>query len=114
MTIVERILSLADAKGISRKELYTSCGIPKSTFSSWIAANPVSIPSNYIAPIAQLFDITCDELLTGDITDLQFRVELTDEHKNLIEVYKALDFEGKHLVAATIINEKRRIEQSKG
>ena len=106
MTIIERIIRMADDKRIRKVDLYKACGIPQSTFSGWTTANVTSIPSEYVVSIANLFGITCDELLTG-VPSLN---SLNDDEKHLLIEFNQLGWEGKQVVLGTLVNEKRRME----
>ena len=110
MTIIERIIKLADDRGIRKVELYKSCGIPQSTFSTWTVANANSIPSEYVVTISKFLGVSCDELLTGE----RSTVELPENQARLLSEYEKLDWEGQQVVLGALIAEKRRMEQMEG
>ena len=110
MTIIERIMMMADDQNIRKPDLYKSCNIPQSTFSSWTQSNSSSIPSEYVVSLARFFGITCDELLTG----IKPMTELTEVQQRLIEGFDKLDWDGQQIVLATMISEKRRMAQTEG
>lgn len=110
MTIIERIIKLADDRGIRKVELYKSCGIPQSTFSTWTVANANSIPSEYVVAIAKFLGISCDELLTGE----RSTAELPENQARLLIEYEKLDWEGQQVVLGALIAEKRRMEHMEG
>ena len=110
MTIIERILEILSEKDIPRHVLRKACGIPQSTFSTWISANVTSIPSEYIPTMANYLGVSCDELLTGNKT-----LSLDAEQIRLIKDFGSLDWDGKQMVLAALIGEKRRMmEKRKG
>lgn len=110
MTIIERIIQLADEKGIGKAKLYKSCGIPQSTFSTWTVANANSIPSEYVPKIAEFLHISCDELLTGE----RSTIDMPENQSRLLAEFEKLDWEGQQVVLGALIAEKRRMEQIEG
>lgn len=110
MTIIERIIRLADDRGIRKAELYKTCGIPQSTFSTWTVANASSIPSEYVPKIAEFLHISCDELLTGK----RSTADLPENQARLLAEFEKLDWEGQQVVLGALIAEKRRMEQIEG
>lgn len=105
MTIIERICTMLDERGMKKKAAYEAVGVNASTFSSWITANVEGIPSNYIPQLAQVLDISCDELLTGRPT-----LKLDDDETHLLETYRNLDWCGRTKVLAAAVEEKRLAE----
>ena len=105
MTIAERINDQIKKNGMLKKDVCAAVGISPSTLSTWFAANAVSIPSEHVPALAKAFGISCDELLTGQ------HIERGEEDQ-LLDMYRALDWEGKHIVAAAVINEKRRLDEA--
>lgn len=105
MTIIERVEQHLAARDMKKKAAYDTIGVSASTYSTWVAANVTSIPSEYIPPLARLFGVTCDELLTGE-TQI-----VTDERtRRLIEIYNGLTWEGQQLVIGEAIREQRTEE----
>lgn len=109
MNIFERVLALAEARKVSTVTLRKSCDIPQSTWGTWAKANPSSIPSEYVASIARYFDITTDELLTGE----RPKLDLSDVQRRLIDGFDMLDWDGQQIVLATLVTERRRMEGGK-
>ena len=105
MTIIERIYVLIEERGMKNKTVCGTLGISTSTFSTWKAANMEGIPSQYIPPLAQIFGITCDELLTGET---QIVPEGNDGH--LLSIFRSLDWDGQQMVLAAAVAEKRRAD----
>lgn len=106
MTIMERICALIEERGIKNKTVCDVMGIGASTFSTWKAANMEGIPCQYIPPLAKLFDMTCDELLTGET-----QIIPDENDKGLLSVYRGLDWEGRQMVISAAVHEKRRMQQ---
>lgn len=114
MTTPERLNALIESHGIRKKTLCEACGIPPSTLSTWLANNPTSIPSEYIMPICHLFGVLPEALLCDDddegyplVSDVG---RLDIEEKMLLDNFRACDIEGKRIITASAIQEKRRSE----
>lgn len=105
MTIIERIEAMLLERGMKKKAAYDACGASASTYSTWVAANVTSIPSEYVPKLAQLFGCTCDELLTGET-----QIVTDSSTKHLLEIYNALGWEGQQVVLAKAVEEKRLAE----
>lgn len=105
MTIIERICALLSERGMKKKTVIDAVDISPSTFSTWIGANVEGIPSQYIPGIANVFGITCDELLTGETA-----IVTDDNEKHLISLFRDLDWDGQQMVLAAIVTEKRRMD----
>lgn len=104
MTIIERIEQNLAERGMKKKAAYETIGASASTYSTWVAANVTSIPSEYIPPLANLFGITCDELLTGET-----KIISDDSTRHLVQIFSALPWEGKQIVLAKAVEEQRLI-----
>lgn len=102
MTIIERIEALLEEQGMKKKAAYDAIGVSASTYSTWVAANVTSIPSEHIPTLAGMFGLTCDELLTG-----QTQIIKDENTRRLIEIYNALPWEGKQIVLAKAVEETR-------
>lgn len=105
MTIIERVNKMCADRKMFRKAVCEACQINTSTWSSWTVANVTSIPSEYVARLATLFNCTCDELITGS-TDI---ITAGDERQFLI-MLRGLDWDGRQLVLAKLVEEYRRKE----
>ena len=64
MNINQRIQELICNSNVSQKALSSAISVPTSTLNNWIKLGR-SIPSEYIIPICEFFDISVDYLLTG-------------------------------------------------
>ena len=102
MTMIERIMDELNKRGMKQKVICDACGIAPSTLSLWFKRAPEGIPSEYIPKIAALFDMSCDELLTGNSAGV-----LTEDERKLLDMYRELDWDGKCLVRAVAIQETR-------
>ena len=107
MTISERISSYAKERGIKQNTIAEVCGVTAATVSMWLKSNAESIPSSYIIPLARLFGVTPIELLTGEryLAGTQ-----GDEAQRLVDMYDQLEWDGKHIVMASAVQECRRLE----
>ena len=102
MTIIERIDSLLTERGMKKKTVCELLSVSPSTYSTWVAMNTTTIPSEYIPKLANLFGITCDELLTGET-----QIISDDSTKHLIEIFKSLSWDGKQIIRAKAVEENR-------
>lgn len=109
MTIIERIQAYAREKGIQQKVIAETCGVSAATITGWTKLNVDSVPSSCIVPLARLFECSPMEILTGEKYATNDR---DTDTQRLIDLYADLDWEGKQIVAATIIEEKRRLDGS--
>lgn len=101
--------ALAQEKGIQQKTIAEACGVSAATISGWIKLNVDTIPSSCIVPLARLFECSPMEILTGEKYATNDR---DTDTQRLLDMYADLDWEGKQIVAATIIEEKRRLDGS--
>lgn len=105
MTIIERIESMLTERGMKKKAAYEAIGVSPSTYSTWVAANVSSIPSEYIPQLAALFGITCDELLTGET-----QIVAGESNRRLLSIFKSLPWESQQLVLAKAVEEQRYLQ----
>lgn len=109
MTIMERIQALAKEQGIQQKTIAEACGVSAATISGWIKLNVDTIPSSCIVPLSHLLRCSPVEILTGE----KYATDDKDtDTQRLLDIFSALDWEGKQVVTATAIAENRRIEAS--
>jgi len=72
MMIGERLLNLRKEKHLSQEEVAEKLKVTRQTISKW--ETDVSTPDfDKIAPLCELYGITADELLTGNISDKEER-----------------------------------------
>lgn len=64
MTIQERIIFLLKQQNKTQKELCLAIGVYEATLSRWLKEGR-SIPAQYIAPMANFFDVSLSYLLVG-------------------------------------------------
>jgi transcriptional regulator with XRE-family HTH domain len=64
MSICERVFELAKQQKKTQGDIADACNVRQATVSAWKAKN--AIPSAaFIAPLAELFGVSCDYLCTG-------------------------------------------------
>lgn len=95
MTVIQRIQRLCDARDMSISALEKKLGFANKSLYERKGV-PVNIRSDRLLAIAQFFNVSTDWLLTGDESAAQF--VLSDEEKNVIQLYRALNGTGKHLI----------------
>lgn len=110
MTIIERVQSYAKERGIKQNNLAEACGVAPATISTWIKNSVDEIPSKSIIPLARLLGVTPMELLTGE---RYYSDGSNDETQKLIDLFDQLEWEGRHVVMATAIQENRILEASR-
>lgn len=65
MTINERISEILNSKKeFTQKNMANKIGVATSTVNNWLKLGR-SIPSEFIIPISEFLDISCEYLLTG-------------------------------------------------
>ena len=99
---MERINGLLAERCLLKRAAYEAIGVSASTFSTWSAMNGSSIPSEYIVPLAKLFGISWEELLTGEAS-----APVSDNEKRLLQIFRDLDWEAQTVVLAKAVEEKR-------
>ncbi|MCM1286048.1 MAG: helix-turn-helix domain-containing protein [Acetobacter sp.] len=68
MNLGERLYSLRKSKGLSQEKVAESLGVSRQTISKW-ETNQTTPDFDKIVPLCRLYEITTDELLTGEKTD---------------------------------------------
>ncbi|MBM6823524.1 helix-turn-helix domain-containing protein [Veillonella magna] len=106
MTIIERIVYLLESQGKQLKELAQLLNTHGGTISNWKKRN-VDPPAKYIPTIAKFLEVSPLFLLTGSDP---LPIRLSYEERDVLERYNSLDAEGKAIVKATLVKEKRRME----
>lgn len=106
MTVMERVAQEIASRGIKQKTVCEACGASPSLLSTWLRANPPSIPSEYVPGIAKVFGMTCDELLTGEKP-----FALSADERRMIDMFRSLPWDGQQIVMATVVQEQRRAEE---
>ena len=121
ITIATRIVRLSKEKGITQTEIAKSIGKGFTSVNNWFRNQDINIPAYAIYPIAQLFGVSCEFLLTGkdpdpmppasaekegrtnsivsipDITKSK-DPELTEQEKGCLELFRSLDLRGQTMM----------------
>ena len=117
MTPTKRMNEALMQKRIQKKQLADAIGVPATTLNSWINRGG-DFPSSYILPVAEalgvhpLWLITGEDVLPPKIPENY--VELKDDELFLLETFRALDREGKIVVANKAVEEMRRSKSEQG
>lgn len=88
MNINQRVQELIYNSNVSQKALSSAISVPTSTLNNWIKLGR-SIPSEYIIPICEFFDISTDYLLTGK-EDTSSNIKLDNNEQRLLKMYSLL------------------------
>lgn len=82
MHIGERLLKLRKQKGLSQEEIANIIGVSRQTISKWETgeSNP---DFDKIIPLCDLYNITTDELIRGEVSDKKTSNEKNQDNDNL-------------------------------
>ena len=117
ITPTQRMNQALSEKRIQKKILAEKIGVPATTLNSWINRGG-DFPASYVVPIAECLGVHPLWLLTG--TEIPAPsipssfVELKDDEQFLLESFRALDQEGKIVVANKAVEELRRQKLEQG
>ena len=106
VTINQRLFDLIAKKGVSNAEFCKQTGIPPTTLSAWKTrgTNP---PADDILRICNYFAVSPEFLLSGVDTP----VKISNNQKDILELWDKLDDQGRTVVKAEAIRELRRLEK---
>lgn len=91
MSVYERVLNLANTKGISIRGLNAALNFGEGTISKWSRSVPAS---DKLLKVAEYFGVTVDYLLTGETKEKpDTSVELSYAHLELINRIKKMSDE---------------------
>lgn len=65
-TIGERIGRMRELRELTQEQVGDAAGVSREAVSQWIKNKAESIPSRCLMPLAKLFRMSIEELLTGD------------------------------------------------
>lgn len=112
MSIIERILTIAEEKGIKQIEIAKKIEKDTSIITNWRKRN-CNPPAEYLPQIAELLNVSISYLLTGKEENTTF----THDEINLIEKYRRLNAndksEIKDIIQMKISREENKIINSK-
>lgn len=117
LTPTQRMNQALTEKRIQKKVLADAIGVPATTLNSWINRGG-DFPASYVVPVAECLGVHPLWLLTG--SDLPTPsipasyVELKEDELFLLESFRALDQEGKIVVANKAVEELRRQKLEQG
>lgn len=95
MNINQRVQKLLANSKLTQKELSAYISVAPSTLNNWIKLGR-SIPSEYIIPICEFFDISLEHLLTGKENKLDKQNEIyqiNNREKELLKYFRELSNE---------------------
>ncbi len=87
MSIINKIIELAEEKSINQQVICDALGIKSGTFSTW-KSRETDPPAKYIACICEVLDVSIEYLLTGK--EKNSVTELTGAEKRLLAAFKEL------------------------
>lgn len=103
--MVDRIKALCEERGITLAELERTLKIGNGVIARWRKSKPAY---DRIAKVAAYFGVTPEYLISGD-TEKNSSPDYSEEEKNLVKDYKALDRHGKNMVKIVITEEQKRM-----
>ena len=111
MSIGERIQKIIPNRGQSA--LARAIGVSQSTLNNWLVRGS-DIPAQYIPSIASHLGVTIQFLLTGESENSVSVGDLSEDEKDLVELYRGLDKAGKRYLMGEAEQEHRRANAKKG
>lgn len=72
MNLGERLYNLRKSKGLSQENVAESLGVSRQTISKW-ETNQTTPDFDKIVPLCRLYEITTDELLTGEKSNADYK-----------------------------------------
>lgn len=117
LTPTQRMNQALVEKHMQKKVLADAIGVPATTLNSWINRGG-DFPASYIVPAAKALGVHPLWLLTGEDhlppTIPETYVELKDDELFLLQTFRALDQEGRVVVANKAVEELRRLKVEQG
>lgn len=77
MNLGERLYSLRKSKGLSQEKVAETLGVSRQTVSKW-ETNQTTPDFDKIVPLCRLYEITTDELLTGEKANRDYQYNMYD------------------------------------
>lgn len=108
-TIQERIKSRRLQLKLTLEDVANALGVNKSTIQRYESESIKKLPTDVVPPLAKV--LKCSPLyLMGweDLEDVPYTV--TDQEKNLLEIYRGLDDKGQHTVDTVAQMEYERVK----
>ena len=118
MDITDRVFMRMKELGITQVDLGNAAGITKSTIN-YIFTNHKHFDADNIVALADKLQVTVSWLLTGgeelNAKEIirEIPVDLGEDEQELVDVYRALDREGKVEVLHTAYVQRGRVSASK-
>ena len=110
---IQRVVNAAAEKKILKKSLAETIGVPVTTFSTWIGRG-TDFPASYVVPLADALGVHPLWILTGEEQMMpkvpEKYVDLHDDELFLVQTFRALDVEGRIVVANRAVEEMRRVK----
>jgi transcriptional regulator with XRE-family HTH domain len=92
LSVIERIVELLDARGISQKEICEKTDIKPQTFSTW-KKQYSNVPIDKLVVIADYLQVSLSYLVTGEGSE---QIEqLSEQEEELFRIFKSLNMKNK-------------------
>ena len=121
--ITQRIIDVSVEKGITQTQIANALGKGFTSVNNWYRNPNINVPAFVIAPIAELFGVSCEYLLTGKepaapaVAPMQEIVqakspELTPAEEECLRLFRALDFEGQTMMLSEGFRYRHKMPES--
>lgn len=108
MTICKRIFDTIDAKpGKTAAGMAKALGVTTSQTTNW-KTRGTDPPAKYVATICKYLGVSTDWLLSG-VEEVEHGISVDGRERNLIEHFRALDYDGKNAVEREAIRQHDRV-----
>ena len=94
MTVIERIVTVLETKGIEQKELCDKTGISPQTFSGWKKYFR-NVPTDKLILISDFLQVPIRFLLTGEGDPEVKTPSLTEQECELLRIFNSLSMKDK-------------------
>lgn len=108
LEIGQRIKKLIKDKGITQTEFCKIAEISRNTLTNYISGERLP-ETKYIYTIAKELNTTIEHILTGNLKDINIS-DLSDEEKNIINIYNQLSEKNKGKIELLI---EQKLEEQK-
>lgn len=114
MSICERLFMLLEqSQDKSAADLCRVLGVNTSQTTNWKQRN-TDPPAKYLMAICEYLGVSVEYLLTGQETSEDIARGLSDEERDLVELYRGLDKAGRRIVMGEAEKANVRLESEQG
>lgn len=115
MNILEKLDLLMHERGLNKRTLSQSCGIPYTTIIGLYSKGYEGARMSTVRGLAHFFGVSTDYLITDEITDPHYGLsspaapisDLTADETQLIDDYRSLNEQGQEYIRQTMYMAKQ-------